>query len=262
MVKVKEDLTGRTFGRLKVLKQVEDYVAPDGRHIDQWLCECNCIENNKIIVIGKSLKSGNTKSCGCLKRESVSQIGQNNKKNNDYVLHLMDEYGEYGIGYCTNTNKEFYFDMDDYEKISKHTWIESVDHSGYHFLRSSSAKNDIYISMHCIITSRKYCDHIDRNPFNNRKINLRSATYAENARNRTKPKNNRSGFIGVFWEKRGNQWCAQITFTGYKKHLGYFNNKTDAVRARLKAEKEYFEEFAPQKHLFKEYGINEEGEEI
>ena len=41
MVKVKKDLTGMVFGRLTVLQQAEDYIAPNGRHSTQWLCECS-----------------------------------------------------------------------------------------------------------------------------------------------------------------------------------------------------------------------------
>ena len=41
-------------------------------------------------------------------------------------------------------------------------------------------------------------------------------------------------------------------------NLGSYQNKKDAIRARLVAEKQYFGEFAPQRHLFKEYGIEDE----
>ena len=41
MMKVKDDLTKRKFGKLTVLKQVEDYVSPNGVHISRWLCETN-----------------------------------------------------------------------------------------------------------------------------------------------------------------------------------------------------------------------------
>ena len=36
---------------------------------------------------------------------------------NKYDLNLIDEHGKYGVGYCSNTNNKFYFDMDDYDKI-------------------------------------------------------------------------------------------------------------------------------------------------
>ena len=42
---------------------------------------------------------------------------------------------------------------------------------------------------------------------------------------------------------------------GVMHRLGNYVDKTDAVIARLKAEKEYFGEYAPQRHLFKEYHI-------
>ena len=40
--------------------------------------------------------------------------------------------------------------------------------------------------------------------------------------------------------------------------LGTYENFDDAVRARLEGEKKYFGEFAPQKHLFAQYGIEED----
>lgn len=65
MVKVKEDLTGRTFGRLTVIRQAEDYVNPNtGDKKAQWLCECSCEEHKQIIVQGDKLKRKNgTRSC-------------------------------------------------------------------------------------------------------------------------------------------------------------------------------------------------------
>lgn len=43
-----------------------------------------------------------------------------------------------------------------------------------------------------------------------------------------------------------------------KEDLSRFVNKEDAIRARLRAERQYFGEFAPQRHLFEEYGIEDE----
>ena len=61
------DLTGQRFGRLTVLHR-------DGstscRHA-AWKCQCDCGEVRTIC--GKHLRSGNTKSCGCLNRELLSE---------------------------------------------------------------------------------------------------------------------------------------------------------------------------------------------
>ena len=109
--------------------------------------------------------------------------------------------------------------------------------------------------MHYIIYS-KSCDHKDRNPFNNRKENLRESTYQENARNSSLAKNNKSGIIGVYWHKREMAWASTIVVDYHKIHLGAFYNKEAAIIARLKAELEYFgREFAPQRHLFEKYDI-------
>lgn len=70
MVKVVENLQGKRFSRLIVLKQVDDHVDPNGRRRPQWLCQCDC-GSDPIIVLGDSLKGGHTKSCGCLRDEKA-----------------------------------------------------------------------------------------------------------------------------------------------------------------------------------------------
>lgn len=42
MMKPKENLIGRQFGRLTVLRQDEDYISPRGKHAVKWICQCNC----------------------------------------------------------------------------------------------------------------------------------------------------------------------------------------------------------------------------
>ena len=67
--------------------------------------------------------------------------------------------------------------------------------------------------------------------------------------------NNTSGFIGVNFDKRCNRWFATIIVSGTYHCLGRFDNKEDAIVARLKGELQYLGNLSPQKHLFKEYGI-------
>lgn len=59
-------LTGKRFGRLTVIKPC----YPRGRDI-MYACKCDCGEEK--IIAGRNLCSGNTKSCGCLKRELDKQ---------------------------------------------------------------------------------------------------------------------------------------------------------------------------------------------
>ena len=101
-------------------------------------------------------------------------------------------------------------------------------------------------------------DHINRNRLNNLKNNLRITDNLGNARNASLAKNNTSGFTGVVEDKKCNRWIAQITVNYKNKRLEIYQNKEDAIRARLQAEKQYFGEFSPQKHLYQEYGITNE----
>lgn len=48
------------------------------------------------------------------------------KKYNKYLTDLEDEHGLYGIGYCSNSGTEFYFDMQDYDVIKDYCWFEHV----------------------------------------------------------------------------------------------------------------------------------------
>ena len=61
-----EDLTGRKFGRLTVIEF--SGVTNDRR--TKWKCICDC--GNEKVIIGKNLKNGNTKSCGCLHKEKFN----------------------------------------------------------------------------------------------------------------------------------------------------------------------------------------------
>lgn len=55
------------FGRLTVIDSAEDHIQKSGKHRTQWLCKCDC--GNIIAVQSFNLKSGNSKSCGCLADE-------------------------------------------------------------------------------------------------------------------------------------------------------------------------------------------------
>jgi len=55
--------------------------------------------------------------------------------------------------------------------------------------------------------------------------------------------NNKSGYIGVSWEKRRNVWNARIQVNKVNIRLGYFERIEDAIRVRHEAEILYFQEF-------------------
>ena len=65
-----KNLTGQVFGKLTVL---ECAGKPDGRRY-HWLCRCEC--GKEKVVLGTSLTSGNTKSCGCGKYSGLARYNQ------------------------------------------------------------------------------------------------------------------------------------------------------------------------------------------
>jgi hypothetical protein len=172
-----------------------------------------------------------------------------NKKYNKYNLS-----GNFGIGY-TNNGEEFYFDLEDYDKIKKYCWCKKK--GGY--IYASCGNGNSPISLHKLITntlnSGIVIDHINRIKTDNRKENLRISDHTGNNRNSSLSANNKSGYIGVIWHEASMKWMAYITVNWKRKYLGVYLDINDAVIARLKAEKEYFNEYAPQKHLFEEYGV-------
>lgn len=236
MVKVKEDLTGKKFGRLTVIKQVDDYVSPKGRHEAKWLCECDCADKTIISVRGDSLRNKQVKSCGCLQREFV--------KYNNPAIRLYNTYdlsGDYGIGYTTK-GEEFWFDLEDYNKIQDYTWY--IDSDGY--VKACEQKQHKNILLHRLIFSYPNCliDHINHKKFDNRKSNLREATNSQNCMNHAIWSNNTSGVSGVNWDKNIQKWRARITVDYKRIDLGAYVNFEDAKMARLKAEEKYYGEFS------------------
>lgn len=229
----KINLIGETFGRLTV--ESESPERKNGGSV-RWVCHCDC--GNQIVVSSNSLKTGNTKSCGCLNFDRSSQ-----KKNNTYDLT-----GSFGIGY-TNNNKIFYFDLEDYNLIKDYYWFYGSKKYLYAEINGSIKAMHRFILG--IDNEDKFVDHENRITYDNRRSNIRPANKKENTHNRKLYKNNKSGFVGVRWIEKRQKWRASI---GYKT-IGEYSLIKDAIRARLKYEKEYYKEFSPNKHLFEEYGV-------
>lgn len=87
-------------------------------------------------------------------------------------------------------------------------------------------------------------DHRDNDGLNNRKKNLRWATHSENGMNSVIPKNNTTGFKGVYKNRQTGGWFAAITFGGKKKYLGQHKTPEAAHAAYCAAAKELHGDFA------------------
>lgn len=82
-------------------------------------------------------------------------------------------------------------------------------------------------------------DHINHNPADNRIENLRDVSHAENQRNLSMLRTNKSGVTGVLQTGPNNLWYARIKHAGKMLHLGAFERFEDAVAARKVAEAKY-----------------------
>lgn len=82
-------------------------------------------------------------------------------------------------------------------------------------------------------------DHINGVRDDNRLENLRLVTNAENLRNRSMPRTNKSGVVGVRWIKTDRKWRALIQVDGRQRHLGYFDTLDAAAAARARAEVDF-----------------------
>ena len=160
-VQVKEDLTGKVFGMLTVLRQADDLIEKNGAHVPMWECLCEC--GNTKIIRGRNLKKKNgTRSCGCATKKFLSLA---NKKYNKYDLT-----GEYGIGYLKN-NEVFKFDIDIYKQIKNYCWFKDSD--GYISTYDTQQNKKLYL--HKIVYGCDYSigvKHIDGDLLNNCRANL------------------------------------------------------------------------------------------
>ena len=91
---------------------------------------------------------------------------------------------------------------------------------------------------------RGLIDHADTDIVNNRWLNLRLATRAQNAVNASTPKSNTSGVKGVYLHKESGRWYAQIFINSKAKRLGYFTTKEEAAEVRQLAADMLYGEFA------------------
>jgi len=93
------DLTGKSFERLEVIARAKN---PYGNSNTVWLCRCTC--GSELIVSGSNLRSGNSKSCGCLKIESAVR---SHTKHSGYGSRLYRTWS--GIKTrCSNENRDDY----------------------------------------------------------------------------------------------------------------------------------------------------------
>lgn len=141
-----------------------------------------------------------------------------------------------------------YVDDEDYDELVKYRWNAKTNKS-HSIVRASWTKcgkngERIQIYMHRLtlgLTDPKVlCDHIDLNPLNNQRKNLRVATKQQN--NVNMPPFGKSKYKGV--THYGKKFKAQICTFGQRIALGIFASEIDAAVAYNEAATKYHGEFA------------------
>ena len=218
---------GERFGRLTFIKELEPLKAKDGRSKRVCLCKCDC--GNEFMVLFGMLRSGKTRSCGCLKGDASSN---SHKKHNTYeingeVTKVFDSKGNFAL-----------IDTEDLEKVKPYYFRKNT--KGY-FVTSPVLRNlDKCMLLHRLITDcpdGMVVDHINHDKKDDRKSNLRVCTPQQNAMNKKSVK-------GYWYRKDLKVWQAEIICQGVKRIIGCFNTEEEALMARREAEKTYFKEFA------------------
>ena len=234
MVKTKEDLTGKRFGRLVVIEQSDDYVTPKGEHNAKWKCLCDCQRGKENVtytyVLGSSLKRGTTQSCGCIHKEMMREKYSTHNMT-DSRLYLVwkgmkarcyikshnhyEQYGARGIVVCDEWKNDFQ---------AFYNWSMQ---NGYD---ENALRNECMLERKDV--NGNYCPD-----------NCCWASATTQCINQNLRKDNKTGIKGVNWDNKRNMWQAQLQINKKKVLNEHFNNFDDAVRARKDAELKYFSKY-------------------
>lgn len=149
-------------------------------------------------------------------------------------------------------NKTAIVDDEDFDFLNQFTWQYATRGCATRTVRYGKREYNkkVCIKMHRLIMGitdlEMKVDHINNNPLDNRKENLRICTQAENSRNQSISRVNTSGYKGVIFDKRplSKPWVAQIRALGKYRKIGYFITKEEAANAYNEAAITYFGKFA------------------
>lgn len=218
------DLTGLTFGRLKVIN-LDHKTHYKWGTIIYWKCKCSC--GNEKIIRGLDLKNGKTKSCGCIlkeKREANKGSKEQPKKhligNTKHGLHHTRIYKIWqGLKKrCYNKNYRDYKYYGGKGVIVCDEWLNDVK-VFYNWAINNGYKENLSIDR--ISSDGNYSPE-----------NCRWADSHIQGINQKIQRNNKSGYKGIHFSKTENKYRAQIGFNKKQITIGRFDSIKQALEAR------------------------------
>ena len=173
------------------------------------------------------------------------------KRKNQYSSILtpqnyIDCENFYKFNITTRNKDEFwvFIDAQDFEIVSRYRW--NIDKEGYVYSPINNGKKT-QLRLHRLILEppdNMVVDHINHNPLDNRRSNLRVCTARENSRNKRKWKiDGQSKYKGVVPLKHG-KFRANIYCLEERIYIGVFDTEIEAAKAYNEKAKELFGEFA------------------
>jgi hypothetical protein len=152
----------------------------------------------------------------------------------------------------------------DYYAYSKYKWILSADGNNFYAVREAKIgpKKTKIVSLHREIMNAPkgiLVDHRNGDGLDNRRENLRLATYSQNNINKPKKANTSSIFRGVCFEKCCQEWGVFTRVNGKQKRIGRFKDEVEAARAYDRAALKYHGEFARLNFPREDYVVRPEG---
>lgn len=140
------------------------------------------------------------------------------------------------IEIVTTKGEVILIDKSDEAIARKYTW--HIDSKGY----AQAHSNKTYVRLHRLLLNPPkglVVDHINHNKLDNRRANIRVVTNQMNLFNLIEGKNNKSGKVGVYYNKQCQKWCSQITLNRKVVSSKLFASKEDAIRNRIELENQY-----------------------
>lgn len=129
---------------------------------------------------------------------------------------------------------ETLIDEDDITKIKKYTW-RAVRERNKNYYRIATGQGTKMLLLYRYILNcptDMVVDHINRNPLDNRKKNLRICTQYQNIANRQNTLNVQSGEKYIYWNNKNNKWIIRVRKNLKQFYLGCTSNLKEAIKIR------------------------------
>lgn len=135
----------------------------------------------------------------------------------------------------SNSDRLALVDDDIYEQVNGRHWrlVKVTNGAFYVAWKTHKDRKDVNVYLHRLVMGEpkgKMVDHINGNPLDNRRENLRVTTNSQNQMN-SKGRPHASQYKNVFWNSQYKKWKAQIKVDSKDFFLGYFENERHAAYA-------------------------------